>query len=234
MTMKSFRNAAFAGAAIFAMSVALSSQAAAEGHGGYSWSGFYVGGQVGGGFGDADHVFVGAPPGTNASSDPDGFLGGVHIGYMMPMDQVVLGVEADIELTGIDGVFQNPLGATSSGSTDIDWQGSVRAKVGYDMGKYLPYVTGGVAFADVNYGGGPIGGPCCGYSATAVGWTAGAGVHVAFTESVFGGLEYRYTDFGTETGGLPPAFPAIIMPVDLNTHTFRASISVKLDSLFGQ
>ena len=232
MVMKSIRNIAFAGAAIFAISAALSSQSVAEGHGGYSWSGLYAGGQVGYGFGDTTHTFSNFAP--TGDSSPDGFLGGIHIGYMMPMDQVVLGVEADIELTGIDGTYQNPLGAGSSGSTDINWQGSVRAKVGYDMGQYLPYVTGGIAFADVDYGGGPFGGPCCGFSSTAVGWTAGAGINVALTEAVFGGFEYRYTDFGSETGPLVPGFPAVTMPVDLQTHTFRASLSVKLDSLFGQ
>ncbi|MEX0346059.1 MAG: outer membrane protein [Rhizobiaceae bacterium] len=230
--MKSLRNAAFAGIAVIAMSAALSSQALAEGHGGYSWSGLYVGGQVGYGFGDTSHSFSNLAPGGDSS--PDGFLGGVHIGYMMPMDQVVLGVEADIEATGMDGTYQNPTAGTSSGSTDINWQGSVRAKVGYDMGQYLPYVTAGVAFADVDYGGGPLGGPCCGYSSTAVGWTAGAGMNVAITDAIFGGFEYRYTDFGTESGGLAPTFPAVIMPVDLQTHTFRVSLSVKLESLFGQ
>lgn len=230
--MKSLRNAAFAGIAVVAMSAAWSSQALAEGHGGYSWSGLYAGGQIGYGFGDTSHTFSNLAPGGDSS--PDGFLGGVHIGYMMPMDQIVLGVEGDFEATGMDGTYQNPTAATSSGSTDINWQGSVRAKVGYNMGQYLPYVTAGVAFADVDYGGGPVGGPCCGYSATATGWTAGAGINVAFSDAVFGGFEYRYTDFGTESGGLAPTFPAVIMPVDLQTHTFRVSLSVKLDSLFGR
>ena len=122
---------------------------------------------------------------------------------------------------------------TSSGGTDIDWQGSVRAKLCYDMGDYLPDITGGVAFADVNYRGRPVGGPCCGYSSTPVGWPVGEGIHVTVAEGIFGGFEYRYTDFGTETGPLLPFIAGVTMPVDLQTHTFRISISAKLDKLFG-
>ena len=32
---------------------------------------------------------------------------------------------------------------------------------------------------------------------TMLGWTAGAGADVMFTDTVFGRVEYRYTDFGS-------------------------------------
>ncbi|MEX0346860.1 MAG: outer membrane protein, partial [Rhizobiaceae bacterium] len=177
-------------------------------------------------------LFTALAPG--GVSIPCGFLGAFPFASMLPVARVALGLDALFVAPLRVRPFPYPTAGTSSGSTDINWQGSVRAKVGYDMGQYLPYVTAGVAFADVDYGGGPLGGPCCGYSSTAVGWTAGAGMNVAITEAIFGGFEYRYTDFGTESGGLAPTFPTVIMPVDLQTHTFRVSLSVKLDSLFGQ
>lgn len=194
----------------------------------YNWSGFYIGGQIGYASGDADHSFDnGAPSGD---SSPDGIVGGGYIGYLYQYNRskFVFGIEGDIEATGVDGTFQNATGGTSSGSTDINVQGSVRANIGYAIDRILPYITGGVAIADVDYGGGPVGGPCCGYSATAVGWTIGAGMQYAITDKVSGRIEYRYADFGTESGGLAPTFPGVTMPVDLKTNTIRAGVSIKL------
>lgn len=189
----------------------------------YDWSGLYAGLQVGYAFGDAEHSFSNGAPSDN--SDPEGVLGGAHLGVLLQSNQLVFGLEGDIELTDIDGSFNNTSGATSSGSTEIDLQGSVRARVGYAWGRFLPYVTGGLAIADVDYGGGPAGGPCCGFSETALGWTIGAGVAYAFSNSVSARLEYRFTDYGNESGGLNPTFPGVTMTTDLETHAIMAGVS---------
>lgn len=190
----------------------------------YDWSGFYIGGQGGYAFGDADHSFSnGAPDGD---SKPDGFFGGLHAGYNAQINSIVLGLEVDAELAGIDGTFQEPAAATSSGSTDIKAQGSLRGRVGLAYDRLLPYLTGGLALADVDYGGGPLGGPCCGYSKSPLGYTIGAGIEYALTDMVSTRLEYRYTDFGTKRGGLAPTFPGVTMPVDLETHAVRLGLSI--------
>ncbi len=150
---------------------------------------------------------------------------------MFQYNMLVFGIEGDIEATSVDGTFQNTTGLGSSGSADINVQGSVRANIGYAIDRILPYITGGVAIADVDYGGGPAGGPCCGYSKTVVGWTIGAGMQYAITDRISGRVEYRYTDFGTESGGLAPTFPTVTMPVDLQTHAIRAGVSIKLGNI---
>ncbi|MGH8498727.1 MAG: outer membrane protein [Methylococcales bacterium] len=193
---------------------------------GYDWSGLYIGGQVGYAWGNADHDFSNGAPSDDSS--PDGFLGGAHIGYLHQMDLLVLGLEVDVEGTDINGSFNNTTGGTSSGSTDINVQGSARARLGLAMDRWLPYITGGVAIADVDYGGGPAGGPCCGYSKTSVGYTIGGGLEYAFTDSFSARVEYRFTDFGKESGGLSPTFPTVNMPVDLETHAVRFGISFHL------
>ena len=189
----------------------------------HDWTGLYVGAQVGYAFGDADHSFSNGAPSDN--SDPEGVFGGAHLGVMLQSNQLVFGLEGDIEVTDIDGSFQNTTGATSSGSTEIDLQGSIRARVGYAFDRFLPYVTGGLAIADIDYGGGPAGGPCCGYSETSLGWTIGAGVQYAFSNSVSARIEYRFTDYGEESGGLSPTFPGVTMPVDVETHAIMAGVS---------
>lgn len=212
-----------AAAVLAASSSALAGELASQTMTVHDWSGLYAGVQVGYAFGDAKHTFSNGAPSDD--SEPEGVLGGAHLGVLLQSNQLVFGLEGDIELTDIDGSFNNTSGATSSGSTEIDLQGSVRARVGYAWDRFLPYVTGGLAVADVDYGGGPAGGPCCGFSETALGWTIGAGVAYAFSNSVSARLEYRFTDYGKESGGLSPTFPGVTMSTDLETHTVMAGVS---------
>jgi outer membrane immunogenic protein len=189
----------------------------------YDWTGLYIGLQGGYAAGDADHEFDNGAPSDD--SNPDGVFAGIHAGYLFQRDAIVFGLEGDIEATDISGSFDNLTGIGSSGSTEINWQGSGRLRLGYATGQFLPYLTGGIAIADVDYGGGPSGGPCCGYSKTAVGYAIGAGLEYAFSDSLTARAEYRFTDFGSENGGLAPAFPTVNMPVDLSTHAIRAGVS---------
>lgn len=199
---------------------------------GFSWTGAYIGVQLGYAWGSADHSFADGVTGTPApvpygDSSPDGFLGGVHVGYNHQINQLVLGVEADIEYSDIDGAYEDWTDGTSSGATEINWQGSVRARLGYAMDRTLLYATGGVAFADVDYWGGPAGDQGNGYSDTRTGWTIGAGVEHAFTSNLTARLEYRYSDFGSVTGGLNPDYSDVDMTTDLDTHAVRVGISYK-------
>jgi outer membrane immunogenic protein len=190
---------------------------------GFDWTGFYLGLQGGYAAGDAKHDFSNGAPSDNSS--PDGVFGGLHAGYLFQQDVFVFGLEGDIEAADINGNFNNLTPITSSGSTDINWQGSGRLRLGYATGQFLPYLTGGIAFADVDYGGGPAGGPCCGFSKTTIGYTVGAGLEYAISDVLSANVEYRYTDFGKESGSLNPTFPGVNMPVDLSTHAVRLGVS---------
>jgi len=90
--------------------------------------------------------------------------------------------------------------------TRIKWEASIRARMGYAFDRLLLYVTGGVAFADIErkyYTFGPD--TLDSFSDVRTGWTVGAGAEYAFTQnwSVFG--EYRYSDYGHSTY-IPPSF----------------------------
>ena len=189
----------------------------------FSWTGVYVGAQVGYMWGKADHSYSDWAPSGN--SDSNGWIGGVHTGYNMQAGNVVYGIEADFEGGNISGNFTNLTGLTSSGSVDLNWQGSLRARVGYATGKALLYVTGGWAFGDFDFNGGrPAVGFASSYSETRHGWTIGTGGEFAISNNVTMRLEYRYTDFGKASGNL---FSGVRMPVDLDTHAVRAGISYK-------
>lgn len=184
---------------------------------GFSWTGAYIGIQGGYSWGDVDRD-TGA---FQNSYDADGFLGGVHVGYNYQFtNNLVVGVEGDMEWAGLDGDDAGVGGTVDE--TDFNWQGSVRGRLGYAIDRLLVYGTGGVAFASIdhnNAGGVPVSN-----QETYTGWTAGAGVEYAFTDNLTTRLEYRYADFGSEDfapAGLAP------FSTDITTHTVRVGLSYK-------
>jgi outer membrane immunogenic protein len=190
------------------------------------WNGFYGGLTFGYSVGDANHSFNNGAPSGNSS--PDGILGGVFAGYGIQSGNLVYGAEADIDLNNASGSFTNTTGATSAGTTDGVWQGSVRGVLGV-AGQFtgkptLFYATAGWAIGEFDFMGGPSAAGTNPYSDTLNGWTIGAGMNVRLTDMTALRLEYRYTDFGTASGVLAPAFPAVTMPVDVTQHAFRVGI----------
>jgi outer membrane immunogenic protein len=196
----------------------------------YTWTGFYLGIQSGYLWGDARHTFDnGAPSDT---SNLKGFVSGLHAGYNVQNGSFVFGVEVDAEGSTAKGDFQNTTGITSEGSADLVVQGSVRGRLGFTTGPALLYVTGGWAYGQFRFGGGPFDakhGPCCGFSDNMSGWTAGGGLQYAISNSVSARVEYRYTDYGSTSGGLAPTFPGVTMGADVTTHAIRSGFSVKLN-----
>lgn len=192
----------------------------------FAWSGVYFGAQAGYGWGTTEHSFSnGAPSGT---SDLGGPVGGVYAGYNAQLGGLVLGVEGDIGLDDVIGDYRNDKGFTSAGSARLEWDASLRARFGASFGRSLLYATGGVAFAGYEFKGGPnFNRVCCGYSDTLTGWTVGAGVEHAVTAHLITRLEYRYTDYGTATGALDPAFPSVKMRTESSTSVVRAGLAYK-------
>ncbi len=185
----------------------------------FDWSGIYVGAHAGYGFGETEsnlkrQLGFSSPLG---SLDVDGFVGGVHAGITYQMTGFVVGLEADFggSTVGGSGVDTNPLFVGPvHGTWDLEWQGSVRARLGYAVDRLLVYGTGGFAYgnaaikASVTSAGG--GGPATAAAAAATttsasedkfltGWTLGAGLEYAFTDNLMARVEYRYTDLGEAT-----------------------------------
>ena len=192
----------------------------------FSWTGFYLGDDIGGAWGTAEETFSnGAPTGD---SNPSGVIGGGYVGYNQQFGQFVAGVEGDIAASSVAGSFANATGGTSVGGASFDWEGAVRARAGMAFDRALLYVAGGVAFADFSYKGGPYPPPaCCGFSDSRAGYTIGGGVEYAFTDNLIARVEYRYNDFGAAQGGLSPIFPTVIVKVDNGYNEVRAGLEWK-------
>jgi outer membrane immunogenic protein len=139
----------------------------------HSWSGFYVGGNIGYGWGNADsNVTLGVPtfplgpvPVTIPNSaKPNGIIGGAQIGYNWQLSTPwVLGVEADWQGSGQKGSSTLPpqpnstllSNGTSNAAynADINWFGTVRGRIGYAFDHILFYATGGLAYGEVKIAG---------------------------------------------------------------------------------
>src|SRR6185295_16446107 len=105
----------------------------------------------------------------------------------------VVGVEGDISWSGVYGVRSPPV-APFTTTEDIDWFGTIRGRVGYAWGNWLPYFTAGWAYSSntrTNSGG--LGGTA---SANHSGWTVGVGAEWMFAQNWTAKAEYKYIDFG--------------------------------------
>jgi outer membrane immunogenic protein len=229
----------------------------------YDWSGFYIGINGGYAWGDTevDFNYTSGPPGTFFAGcvqsgaclgaldyETDGFLIGGHAGFNWQAGAFVFGLEADIDYTDMEGdaavrVIGGGFDVTTAASTEYDYFGTFRGRIGAAFDRVLVYGTGGLAFADVeNFASGadPLGRRFEGGSEdTELGWTAGGGVEFAVTDNVTLGAEALYFDLGDEdvrlnsVGTAVPAGTFIDANFENTGVLARGRVSVKFGSLFG-
>jgi outer membrane immunogenic protein len=200
----------------------------------YNWTGLYVGANAGLGFGrSATTVISPAPSGELARLGGLGALGGVQAGYnwqfgsLFGFNNVVLGVEADIQGAGLNdnhtcGLTTGP--ACTGYNQKIDWFGTVRGRVGLATGPVLSYFTGGLAYGNVKTTfNDPNAGMSETFSNTRTGWTIGSGVEAALGGNWTGKIEYLYLDLGNQSGVGVHAFNS-----DVRAQVFRAGVNYRI------
>jgi outer membrane immunogenic protein len=215
-----------------------------------NWGGFYVGAHAGW-IGATNNVlingFAGGRDGFSGESLRGGFNGGLYAGFNFQMQQIVLGVEADVgfgpggTVSGTNIRNFNPLvvglGSTRDG---FSWNGHLRARAGYALGQFMPYVAAGLAFGEQRFGH-IVSGTNVGLGATLfntrnisrTGYSLGVGGEYMFTRNIIGRIEYIYDDFGSATfaTNADPAFAAAGLNGNvrsrLTTNTVRAGLAYK-------
>jgi len=178
-----------------------------------SWTGLYVGGFVGAGWGTdfatLDSIsIVGVPVPIGlplAQVSNSGFLGGGQIGYNYQSGWTVWGIEADIAGTDIRG--SAPCIILFTCSTKDNWLATASARFGGLVGeRTLVYVKGGGAWLNET---GSLTSTLAGLgfatsaSNTRSGWLVGMGAEYKFTSNWSGVIEYDYMDFGTQSTTYP-------------------------------
>jgi outer membrane immunogenic protein len=191
----------------------------------FTWTGLYLGGQIG--YGWATDTLTVYPWGFGTNYAPNGVVGGAHVGYNLQINQFVSGLEGDVEGTGINNSF-SPGGVLYQ--TQIPVQGSIRARLGVAFDRVLLYATGGAEFAGftTTYTG-LISSEQ--NSTTRTGWTVGGGIEYAVTDNWSVRGEYRYTDFGHLTDATPLLFGLGSTATHHETeNAVRAGFSYKFDA----
>lgn len=178
----------------------------------YDWGGFYVGVNAGYAFTGVDY----SDGTTSIDRDLNGFALGAYAGYNIFNDGWVYGVEADVKHDFNDERF-----ATGAGTIDTEttWGGSVRARLGYAIDRTLIYGTGGYAFTHAKLENVTTG---ASDGETLHGWTIGAGVEHAFTDTVAGRIEYRYSDYSKSD-----VFGLAGVDGDVDLHSIMVGVSMK-------
>jgi outer membrane immunogenic protein len=208
----------------------------------YSWSGFYVGGNVGYGFGN-DHDLMtetqAATATTNPGSSvtPKGAFGGAQLGYnWQASPHLLAGFEADLQGSAQNDTACGPLacilqpGGTTNFTTvqqQIDYFGTVRGRLGVINGNVLYYATGGAAFGhvtqDVSVNSAPVfvSGSS---SADMIGWTVGGGIEAALWGGWTAKAEYLYMDLGSISTSVNATSPGAAPTTLATTSTIRDHI----------
>lgn len=202
----------------------------------FTWTGLYVGAQLGYQWGSSSIITITNRTGVaviNSGYNPDGIVGGAHIGYnwQLPSTSFVVGVEGDVDGSGYQGSGVSSTGFVNR-TTNIDVEGSIRGRVGYAWERALIYATGGAAFAGIqNVSTNLVTGRVDVFNNTRVGWTVGGGAEYAIDNNWSIRAEYRYTDFGSFNEALINSSPPNTARRHETDNAVRGGFSYKFDML---
>jgi len=179
----------------------------------FTWTGFYLGLNGGGGWGGSTWDRTG-------SFDLSGGVIGGNAGFNWQTGPAVFGVEGDIDWSGVSGTTVT--GCAAGCMTRNDWLGTVRGRAGYAFDRFLPYITGGVAFGDIRASTPGF----AGASQTNLGWTIGAGMEVAIVGNWSAKAEYLHVDLGNFNCGLSCG-PTTTDNVSLHEELLRGGVNYR-------
>jgi len=190
----------------------------------YSWTGFYVGANIGYGQGRADTSFNPLPSAASFVNlkpqtlplHTNGVLGGGQFGYDRQHGNWVWGLATDFSGTGmqratrVSPIIQNngtpfPGSGFLAANSSTPWLGTARGRFGIVADKrMLFYATGGLAYGHVNMGADtdflPPGSEdyLAKLSRTKIGWTVGGGIQYGAWTHWNMGFEYLYVTLRNE------------------------------------
>ena len=192
----------------------------------FSWTGCYVGGNVGGVWVEKDFTilsrdgpFFDESFSANASSVAGGLQGGCN--YQFAGGWVV-GIQGDYDWTdahlGGNGAFFTNF----ADSFSVKSVASLTGRVGYAWDRFLGYVKGGVAWErdDITFAFFPTH-TIATVSDTRTGGTVGIGGEYAFTNWITGFIEYDYYNFGTNSDNF-------VFPVEIKETKSVLKVGVNL------
>jgi len=179
----------------------------------FSWTGFYVGAQAGGGWFDnqvtngpnAADGTVNFPPGfAHNAAHGSGWLGGGYAGFNYQINQFVIGIDGDYSWADLSGSSSDigPTGFLNTGTEKVKWVATLTGRLGYAVNDWMFFGKAGWAWAGFSGTSSTfdVGGVNTNNNTNAQtrnGWTIGTGVEWAFAPHWSTKLEYDYVKFNT-------------------------------------
>ena len=165
----------------------------------FQWSGIYIGGYLGGGFGNAGWRGENAFPGVSVPLS--GFVGGGQIGVNFQVGSIVFGFEGDATGMNVKGSATE---AGSQVSTTANWAATFSGRVGYAFDRFLVYGKAGFAVVQDDIRETTSAGDASTGSATRFGVIAGVGLEYAIDRHWSAMVEYDDLAFLSERIGFAP------------------------------
>jgi outer membrane immunogenic protein len=175
----------------------------------YDWSGFYVGGHIGGSWTNEiwtntanTTLFGDLVPHQGFGQHGAGVFGGAQMGYNWQASNYVFGLEGTISGMDNSGTLSNTVfGARDDVFTwRNNWMATITGRAGITANNNLFYVKGGYAGVSSHLAVSDIVPPAVGSGSDNHwhnGWTVGAGWEYGITQNWIFGLEYDYAAFET-------------------------------------
>lgn len=237
----------FSTGASIAIAAAISSTAAfADGYrgpAGYvvgpirNWTGFYIGGNIGGAWSDVEWNnvnFANLPfAGERLNEGASGFVGGGQIGYNQQIGYIVLGVEATLSGADLNRDFHSILFPAVNFSADVNTIATVTGRFGVAADQWLFYGKAGWAGAQVDVSGrttAPLPLDRFSFDNWRDGWTVGVGLEYKIAPNVSFGVEYSFIQLSNDNdNGLSLG----LLPVSLRDHDLDIqSVTARLNFQF--
>ena len=189
----------------------------------YNWTGFYIGGHLGGAFAGSN-----AFNGLVLSDYSARLMGGVQAGADWQFHpNVVVGVEGQYSWLGnnaLHSIFPNGLVYNNNQRAIA----SITGRIGYTWGPGLVYVKGGYAYSDnretLTLAGAAV--PFLLSDNHTNGYTVGAGLEYMFAPNWSAKAEYQYYNFGSTTITSGPADVVGVRGRD-DEHTVKVGVNYR-------
>jgi outer membrane immunogenic protein len=209
----------------------------------FNWTGFYVGGQVGGAWASTTQTQVDATGAFLAGTvlnptTPSGVLGGIYGGYNYQINQMLVGIDADYSWVSLSGGGATDIGnsgaaggRTTNQSSNVKWLATVTGRLGYVINNnWLFFGKGGWAASGWNGSSTTINSTTLAVTSNGSsstnrnGWTLGTGVEWAFAAHWSAKLEYDYINFNTVSYNATDTSAAGVVTTPAKTATSYMNI----------
>jgi outer membrane immunogenic protein len=197
-----------------------------------NWTGFYIGGFVGGTWATANGCGFTATVAACGDFNVSTIVGGGLVGYDYELpNRFVIGARFSAPFGGTTSTVGGaPFAPTASLSGKFHWATFLNATVGYDMGQWMPYAGLGVAFANLEVDATVPGGASVAQE-TNTGLNLLAGIRYQWNPSWELGLQYNHTMFARQqyffTGAFAGGPPLGSVPIQITQDSLVGILDYK-------